>query len=60
MIAGLFVVTGREYAELCSHIGNMEEVARVNNHVDQMLEAIKQHGWMVNGSCVPTTILATR
>lgn len=45
MIAGLFVVTGREYAELCSHIGNMEEVARVNNHVDQMLEAIKQHGW---------------
>jgi len=45
MIAGLFVVTGREYAELCSHIGNMEEVARVNNHIDQMLEAIKQHGW---------------
>lgn len=45
MIAGLFVVAGRDYAELCSRIGNQEETARVNTHIDQMVEAIKQHGW---------------
>lgn len=45
MIAGLFVVSGRDYAELCTRIGNQEEAARVLGHVDQMVEAIKQHGW---------------
>ncbi len=45
MIAGLFVVSGRDYAQLCTRIGNAEEAARVLGHVDQMVEAIKQHGW---------------
>jgi cellobiose phosphorylase len=39
------VVSGRDYAELCTRIGNQEEAARVLGHVDQMVEAIKQHGW---------------
>lgn len=45
MIAGLFVVCGRGYAELCNRIGNQKEAARVLTHVDRMVEAVKQHGW---------------
>lgn len=45
MIAGLFVVCGRYYAELCNRIGNQKEAARVLTHVDRMVEAVKQHGW---------------
>lgn len=45
MIAGLFVVCGRDYAELCRKLGKEEEAARVLGHVDCMIEAVKQHGW---------------
>lgn len=45
MIAGLFVVCGRDYAALCTRIGNQEESQRVLTHVDRMVEAIRQHGW---------------
>lgn len=45
MIAGLFVVCGRDYAELCRKLGKEEEAARVLGHVDGMIEAVKQHGW---------------
>lgn len=45
MIAGLFVVCGRDYAELCRRLGKDEEVARVTEHVERMVEAVKVHGW---------------
>ena len=45
MIAGLFVVCGRDYAELCRRIGKREEADRVLTHVDRMVDAIRQHGW---------------
>lgn len=45
MIAGLFVVYGREYAQLCRQIGREEEAERANLHVEKMVEAVKQHGW---------------
>uniref|UniRef100_A0AB33J2N1 Glycosyl transferase n=1 Tax=Prevotella sp. GTC17254 TaxID=3236794 RepID=A0AB33J2N1_9BACT len=45
MIAGLFVVTGRDYAELCRRIGKDDEAVRALQHVDSMVEAVKQHGW---------------
>lgn len=45
MIAGLFVVYGRDYIELCKVLGKNEEAARAQVHVDNMVEAIKQHGW---------------
>jgi cellobiose phosphorylase len=45
MIAGLFVVYGRDYVELCNEIGNTAEAARAQKHVDAMVEAIKKHGW---------------
>ncbi|MBS2099909.1 GH36-type glycosyl hydrolase domain-containing protein [Carboxylicivirga linearis] len=45
MIAGLFVVYGRDYIELCKVLGKEEEAARAQKHVDAMIEAVKQHGW---------------
>ena len=45
MIAGLFVVCGRDYVELCQQIGQMDEAARAQRFIDQMVEAIKKHGW---------------
>ena len=45
MIAGLFVVCGRDYVELCQQIGKSEEATRAEQFIDQMVEAVKQHGW---------------
>ncbi|TAJ14513.1 glycosyl transferase [Marinilabiliaceae bacterium JC017] len=45
MIAGLFVVYGRDYIELCRQIGNQQEADEAQVHVNQMVEAIKTHGW---------------
>ncbi|MBV5315127.1 MAG: glycosyl transferase [Prolixibacteraceae bacterium] len=45
MIAGLFVVYGRDYVELCNKLKKTGEAARAQKDVDQMIEAIKQHGW---------------
>jgi len=45
MIAGLFVVYGNDYIELCKKLGNDEEVSRARAHVDAMEIAIKNHGW---------------
>ena len=45
MIAGLFVVYGRDYVELCQKLEKTNEAARAQKDVDQMIEAIKQHGW---------------
>ena len=45
MIAGLFVVCGRDYAELCRRIGNNEEADRTEKFINDMVEAIKKHGW---------------
>ncbi len=45
MIAGLFVVYGKDYIELCNVLGKEDEAARAQKHVDAMTEAIKKHGW---------------
>jgi cellobiose phosphorylase len=45
MIAGLFVYYGREYAELCSCLGKNEEAERALKYVNEMVDAIKKHGW---------------
>ena len=45
MIAGLFVVCGRDYVELCRHLGHTEEAARAEGLVNNMVEAVKKHGW---------------
>lgn len=45
MIAGLFVVYGKEYIKLCEEIGNKEEAERAGAHVKEMVKAVKRHGW---------------
>ena len=45
MIAGLFVVTGKEYIELCRRLGKDEEADRAQQHVDAMVEAVRRDGW---------------
>jgi len=45
MIAGLFVVTGKQYVELCQQIGKGEEAQRAQKEIDSMIDAVKQHGW---------------
>lgn len=45
MIAGLFVVYGREYVTLCNRLGKTGEAARAQVHIDAMVNAIKTHGW---------------
>lgn len=45
MIAGLFVVCGRDYVELCHQLGQTAEANRAQYFIDQMIESVKQHGW---------------
>ena len=45
MIAGLFVVCGKDYVELCRYLGKTEEADRAQRLVDNMVEAVKKHGW---------------
>lgn len=45
MIAGLFVVYGRDYVELCRKVGALDEACRAEKEVEKMVEAIKMYGW---------------
>ncbi|MCR4854479.1 MAG: glycosyl transferase [Prevotella sp.] len=45
MIAGLFVVCGKDYVELCRELKKDDEAARAEKEIDTMIEAVKQHGW---------------
>lgn len=45
MIAGLFVLYGREFIKLCQQIGKDKEADAAQTHVDNMIAAVKEHGW---------------
>lgn len=45
MIAGLFVVYGRDYIELCKKLGKSKEADRAQKEVDNMIAAVKKYGW---------------
>jgi cellobiose phosphorylase len=45
MIAGLFVIYGRDYIELCRKLGRIDEAAQAQKDVDNMIVAVKQYGW---------------
>ncbi len=45
MIAGLFVLYGNEFIKLCKQIGRTQEAQDAQVHVDNMIDAVKQHGW---------------
>jgi cellobiose phosphorylase len=45
MIAGMFVLYGRDFAELCRITGRKDEAKLAEEHVHHMIRAIDQHGW---------------
>jgi len=45
MIAGLFVVYGKEYVRICEKLNKTSEAKEAENHVNNMVEAINLHGW---------------
>ena len=45
MIAGLFVVYGKEYAALCKYLGKTDEHKRAMEEVDKMTRAVINNGW---------------
>ena len=45
MIAGLFVVYGKEFIKLCRRIKNFNEANAAEKHVESMINAVKAHGW---------------
>jgi len=45
MIAGMFVLYGRDYIQLCQQIGKDREAQDAKVHVTQMMKAIDEHGW---------------
>ena len=45
MIAGMFVLYGREYVKLCMKTGRPDEVQRAEEHINNMIKAIDDHGW---------------
>lgn len=45
MIAGLFVVSGLEFVELCSRVGRADEAARARKHIDEMIGTVRKCGW---------------
>ncbi|MFW6203186.1 MAG: GH36-type glycosyl hydrolase domain-containing protein [Marinilabilia sp.] len=45
MIAGLFVVYGREFADLCFQTGRTYEAEQALRHVEKMEKAVKEFGW---------------
>lgn len=44
-IGGMFVLYGREFAEICRRRGELEEAELAIAHVDRMRDAIHEHGW---------------
>ena len=45
MIAGLFCVCGKDYAELCAYLGNKSEAKRAAKAVAAMEKSVEKHGW---------------
>jgi len=45
MIAGLFVLYGKEFIKLCNEVGKNDEAGAAQTHVDNMIAAVKDHGW---------------
>ncbi len=45
MIAGLFVFCGRQFAELCQHLGKTAEQQHAEQSIAEMCDAVKEYGW---------------
>lgn len=44
-IAGMFVCIGREYVRILEKLEKKEEAAAATVHIDDMINAVKSHGW---------------
>lgn len=44
-IAGLFIVAGSEYVDICKLVGCDKEAERANDYLDSMRRTILQYGW---------------
>jgi len=44
-IAGMFVLYGAQFAELCRRLGRTDEAKEADRHVAAMRQAVLQHGW---------------
>ena len=44
-IAGMYVKYGKEYAKICNKLGLYDEEKSVNKLVDDMYNAVLEHGW---------------
>jgi cellobiose phosphorylase len=45
MIAGMFVLIGRDYVEICHRTGRSEEAAHAREAITRMRAAVLTHGW---------------
>lgn len=45
MIAGMFVLYGQDFVELCRKTGREEEASMAHEHIHQMVRTIDQSGW---------------
>ena len=45
MIAGMFVIYGQDYVDLCLKLGKTEEASRAGKYVKMMTQTVKKHGW---------------
>lgn len=45
MIAGAFVLYGREYVELCEYLGKDQDAHDAQKHILFMIDNINKHGW---------------
>jgi cellobiose phosphorylase len=45
MIAGMFVMIGAEFAEICRRTGRREEAAAAEKHIGNMRATVLKHGW---------------
>jgi cellobiose phosphorylase len=44
-IGGMFVLYGNEFTRLCRRMGYEEEALKADDHVKEMVQAVKNHGW---------------
>lgn len=45
MIAGLFVLYGQDFVDLCRQTGRAQEADEAQMHVDEMVKTVDEHGW---------------
>ena len=45
MLAGMFVLIGKEYVKICGKLGQTDEAEQAVKHIQEMEQAVIDHGW---------------